>query len=109
MALGGARPGAGRKKGTKNKYNQLIADRLQELNCDPIEGMAIIAQEAMDAASNLGEFKDKKDAYVIAGNMYKELAGYVRPKLKSIEHTTDADNPITHSIIQVLPVASTSQ
>ena len=42
----------GRKKGTKNKYNQLIADRLQELNCDPIEGMAIIAAEAMREADN---------------------------------------------------------
>ena len=109
MALGGARPGAGRKKGTKNKYNQLIADRLQELNCDPIEGMAIIAAEAMKEADNLSEFKDKKDAYVIAGNMYKELAGYVRPKLKSIEHKGDIDSPITHSVIQVLPVASTRQ
>jgi len=109
MAKGGARAGAGRKKGTKNKYNQLIADRLEELNCDPIEGMAIIAEEAMAAAKSLGEFKDRKDAYTIAGNMYKELAGYVRPKLKSIEHKGDLDNPITHSIIQVLPVASAGQ
>ena len=30
--------------------------------------------------------------------MYKELAGYVRPKLKSIEHKGDIESPITHSI-----------
>jgi hypothetical protein len=106
MALGGARAGAGRKKGTKNKYNQAVADRLQELNCDPLEGMAIIANECMEEASRADNFRDKKDAFTIAGNMYKELIAYERPKLKSIEHKGESGQPITHSVIQVLPVAS---
>lgn len=106
MALGGARAGAGRKKGTKNKYNQIVADRLKELNCDPLEGMTVIAAECMEEASRADNFRDKKDAFTIAGNMYKELIAYERPKLKSIEHTGNADSPITHSVIQVLPVAS---
>jgi len=66
--------GNGRKKGTPNKSTQTIMDKLSELNCDPLEGMARIAKRAMDE----GEF-------MLAGNMYKELAQYVAPKRKSIE------------------------
>jgi hypothetical protein len=36
----------GRQKGTPNKNNQPIVDKLAELNCDPIEGMAKIARQA---------------------------------------------------------------
>ena len=76
MPQGGAREGAGRKKGKPNKKTQEVLDKLAELNCDPIEGMARIAKQAMDE----GELQ-------LAGNMYKELAQYVAPKRKAIEHT----------------------
>jgi hypothetical protein len=58
----------GRQKGTPNKNNQPIVDKLAELNCDPIEGMAKIARQAMDE----GEL-------ILAGTMFKELAQYVAP------------------------------
>ena len=76
MPQGGAREGAGRKKGKPNKKTQEVLDKLAELNCDPIEGMARIAKQAIDE----GELQ-------LAGNMYKELAQYVAPKRKAIEHT----------------------
>ena len=38
----------GRVKGTPNKSSQTIMDKLSDLNCDPIEGMATIARKAMD-------------------------------------------------------------
>ena len=38
----------GRVKGTPNKPTQNIIDKLAELDCDPIEGMATIARQAMD-------------------------------------------------------------
>ena len=66
----------GRVAGTPNKNNQSIMDKLAELDCDPLEGMAKIAKAAMAE----GEF-------VLAGTMYKELAQYVAPKRKSIEMT----------------------
>ena len=66
----------GRVKGTPNKKTQEVIDRLAELKCDPIEGMARIAQQAMDEAD-----------LVLAGNMYKELAQYVAPKRKAVEMT----------------------
>ena len=72
-----ARPKTGgRKAGTPNTKTKSIIERLKELKCDPIEGMAIIAKQAMDK----GEMQ-------LAGNMYKELAQYVAPKRKSVEIT----------------------
>jgi len=69
----------GRKKGTPNKRTQDVMERLKELNCDPIEGMAKIAKIAMTE----GEEQDLQ----LAGQMYKELAQYIAPKRKAIEHT----------------------
>ena len=67
----------GRVKGTPNKSSQTIMDKLSDLNCDPIEGMAKIARQAMDE----GEL-------ILAGTMFKELAQYVAPKRKSVEMNT---------------------
>ena len=64
----------GRAKGKKNKVSELVRDRLKELKCDPIEQLVIIARQAQE-----------KDDLHLAGAMYKELAAYVAPKLKSIE------------------------
>ena len=69
--------GNGRKKGTPNKNTQSVMDKLSELNCDPIEGMAKIASKAMED----GEF-------ILAGTMFRELAQYVAPKRKSVEMNT---------------------
>jgi hypothetical protein len=66
----------GRVKGTPNKRTQDVIERLNELGCDPIEGMAKIAAQAMTE----GEL-------MLAGQMYKELAQYVAPKRKAIEMT----------------------
>lgn len=79
MSSKGAKPGerrGGRAKGVKNKATQSVIERLKDLNCDPIEGMAIIAKQAMAE----GEMQ-------LAGNMFKELAQYVAPKRKSVELT----------------------
>jgi uncharacterized pyridoxal phosphate-containing UPF0001 family protein len=76
---------SGRKKGVPNKATQEVVDKLKELNCDPIEGLARIAQMAMDEA----DLKTAKDAY-------KELAQYVAPKRKAIE--IDADITIHDEI-----------
>ena len=66
----------GRSKGTPNKRTKDVIERLRELECDPIEGMAKIAQQAMN-----------DDDLQLAGQMYKELAQYVAPKRKAVEMT----------------------
>lgn len=71
---GGAMPGAGRPKGSTGKRTQAVLDKLKEFNCDPIEGLIRVAQEA-----------HQQGDLSLAGSTYKELAKYVAPQLKAIE------------------------
>ncbi|MBL4891473.1 MAG: hypothetical protein JKX91_06560 [Rhizobiaceae bacterium] len=80
----------GRQKGTKNKATEGIEARLKELKCDPIEGMANIAQQAMDDGD-----------MPLAGQMYKELAQYIAPKRKAIEMTGANGDDLFPSHIKV--------
>ena len=68
----GAPKTGGRKAGTPNRRTVEIADRLAELGCDPIEGMARIAMNS-------------KHAPELRGRMFAELAQYMYPKRKAIE------------------------
>jgi hypothetical protein len=70
----------GRQKGTRNKRTQDVIDRLEALGCDPIEGMAQIAMDETNSAE-------------LRGRMYAELAQYVAPKLKAIEHSGGLETP----------------
>lgn len=63
----------GRKVGTPNKRSLEIADQLKALGCDPIEGMAKLAMdESMEPR--------------LRGRMYSELAQYIAPKRKAVQH-----------------------
>jgi hypothetical protein len=66
----------GRTKGTPNKRTQAVADRLEALGCDPIEGMARLAMD---------ETVEKS----IRAQMYRELAQYVAPKRRAVEVQAD--------------------
>jgi hypothetical protein len=79
---GGKRNGAGRKKGKPNKTTQDVAERLAQLKCDPIEGMALIAQ-------------DPENTPELRGKMFAELAQYVAPKRKAIEHSGEMPGQTT--------------
>jgi hypothetical protein len=74
-------PGSGRRKGTRNKLSLAVSERLTELGCDPIEGMAALAM-------------DPRNPVELRGRMYSELAAYCYPKKKSIEHSGPAGGPI---------------
>ena len=74
MALG--RKTGGRVAGTPNKRTVELASRLDALGCDPIEGMARLAM-------------DEANPPELRGRMYAELAGYVYPKRKAIEHSAE--------------------
>lgn len=81
----------GRVKGTPNKRTQDVIDRLKELDCDPIGGMAIIAKQAFEEGD-----------YILSGSMCKELANYIAPKRKAIEHTgRDGGDILTDNIFTV--------
>lgn len=72
---GGKKPeGSGRVKGQLTKLASSVRAKLEELGCDPIEGMATIAMDL----SNTPELR---------GKMYADIAQYAYPKLKAIDHT----------------------
>ncbi len=66
----------GRQKGTPNKATADIAARLEALGCDPIAGMARLAL-------------DEANSPELRGKMFSELAQYVAPKRKAIEHSAE--------------------
>ncbi len=72
MALG--RKTGGRVAGTPNKRTQDVIERLDALGCDPILGMARIAM-------------DEANAPELRGGMFSELAQYVAPKRRAIDHS----------------------
>lgn len=68
----------GRIKGTPNRKTRIIMDKLKELKIDPIEEMVKLYQEA----GQKPEIKTK---------LMSELAQYIYPKRKAIEHTGQID------------------
>lgn len=82
---------AGRRKGSKNKLGTVAAERLAELKCDPLEGMARIAA-------------DPDNPPELRGKMFAELAQYVWPKRRAMEHMGKDGGPMAHSIsIEFVP------
>lgn len=75
----------GRKAGTPNRKTREVAELLAELGCDPIEGMARIAQ-------------NPKASLELRGRMYAEIAPYLYAKRKSVELTANA----TVSVAEIL-------
>jgi hypothetical protein len=81
FATGTPKPtGSGRKKGTPNRSSLEVAERLRELDCDPIEGMARIAM-------------DEKHTPELRARMYSELATYLFPKRRAVELAADPVTP----------------
>ena len=71
----GSAPGerrGGRRKGTPNRATMLVRERLAELGCDPVAGLAAIA---MDEANGLE----------LRARCYSDLLSFSAPKPKSIE------------------------
>jgi hypothetical protein len=72
----GTSPGerrGGRQQGTPNKLTQALTERLAALGYNPIEGMARIPME-------------ESQRRALRAGMYRELAQYVAPKRKALEH-----------------------
>src|SRR3954464_9593773 len=66
----------GRTAGTPNRRTVEVIEMLDALGCRPIEGMARIAM-------------DEANPVELRARMYAELAGYVAPKRKAIDLSSD--------------------
>ena len=75
---GGARPGAGRPKGSRNKRTEDIEEMLERLGCNPLEVLAMIAINDKDS---LGE--EKNIPIALRQKAASDLMPYIAPKLRS--------------------------
>lgn len=83
--LKGSKKSGGRKAGTPNKDKKELLDRIKEKfpNYCPVEAMCLVGMDVCE----------KPELRMMA---HKEVAQYIYPKLKSIDHNHGGqqDNPI---------------
>ncbi len=79
----------GRQPGTPNRQTVEVIERLIELKCDPIEGMAKLAL-------------DEANTPELRGRMYGELANYVYPKRKAMEFVPGKGGSTGFSLLELL-------
>lgn len=83
MAGRGAPKGNTNRKGKGFKATIEVLETLKRYNCDPIANLCEISA----VAKEMGDL-------TLAFNCNKELAQYVAPKRKAVEHTGQDGNPI---------------
>ena len=81
MARGGSREGAGRPKGQRNVRTAEQAAAIEASGLTPLDYLMSVVRDIAAA----------KDERIDAA---KAAAPYVHPKLSSIEHRGDSDNPL---------------
>ena len=80
---GDAKPAnSGRKKGTKNKNNLGVQERLEQKGINCIDEILDIARTTEDEQ--------------IRFQCYKELLKYVYPQRKAVEFTNEIELPVIH-------------
>lgn len=71
----------GKKAGTLNRLSLLAIERLAQLNCDPLQGMARIAA-------------NRRNPVELRARMFAELAQYIHPKRRAVEWSGPGGEPI---------------
>lgn len=87
MALGGKRPGAGRKKGIPNKSTLARKKRIEESGLSPLDYM-------------LGVLRNEKAPKAQRMWAAEKAAPYVHPRLAAVEHAGKDGGPIQFSRIE---------
>jgi hypothetical protein len=106
---GGARKGAGRKRGSANTKTREIADKAAADGITPLEVMlramralvdeadAVVRQQVAEGATQIAYPHGLlEDAAAIA----KDAAPYIHPKLAAIEHTGKGGGPVQFAKIE---------
>ena len=84
---GGFRVGSGSPKGSLGEKTLAVQEKLQQLNCDPIEALANISMDT----NNTPELRFQAN---------KELAQYVAPKRKAVELEGMIDGGLNVSVVK---------
>lgn len=97
MPRGGARPGAGKRKGVPNKANAERLARCQASGETPfdalIEAMRYHLKRARDAVK-VESHKEAADEYAHSSRNAKDAAPYVHARLAAVEHSGADGSPI---------------
>lgn len=80
---GGARPGAGRKRGSKTIRTTAVADKVAASGITPLEVMIQAMREAFDAGGAIAAFQYAKEA-----------APFMHPRLQSVNAN------VKHSLLE---------
>ena len=83
----GRKKTGGRKKGVTNKVNNSAKAILGELGCDPLKELWEIGCAAKE-----------NQEYTIATSCFKELAKYVHPQLKSVDHKHETPEGVVFEV-----------
>jgi hypothetical protein len=110
MAKGGARQGAGRKRGIPNKVTAKAAKAVADTGKTPLDVMIanmrfadeqaaevlakVLMVDQSEEAANLDTFNELLRFRNIAQECAKDAAPYVHSRLSSIQHTGKDGNPI---------------
>jgi hypothetical protein len=86
MATG--RKTGGRVAGTPNKATADLPEKLAAIGCDPVEGLARIAG-------------NPRTPVAVRARCFAELAQYVYPKRKALEHTGADGNALKIEVTRV--------
>jgi hypothetical protein len=87
---GGARPGAGRKKGAATKRTREIADKAASEGLTPLEYMLQIMRRESDHEDEKIQMAREAMRFEAA----KAAAPYIHPRLAAIEHTGEGGGPV---------------
>ena len=112
----------GRQKGTPNKRTQEVSDILARLGCNPFQGMATIALNKLPCGVCRGKGRTKykmasgevsertcESCYgtlfeacspELRGKMHAELAKYIAPQRKAVEHSGSIGAPDLAAILR---------
>lgn len=103
---GGARVGAGRKKGSATKKTREIADKAAEDGITPLEYMLQVMRQEPDPDLDA---RDLLQAITLRFEAAKAAAPYIHPKLSSVEVKGDSDNPIAVTgRIELVPLGNSA-
>ena len=81
-------PNSGRKKGQPTRLQLEARIRLEELGCDPLEGMARLAMDSRNSAE-------------LRGKMFSDLARFIYPQRKAVELTGGGGGPVELNVSAV--------
>ena len=90
MAGTGRPKTGGRKKGVRNRATREAKEALLAMGCNPLEELWKLGQRAVE-----------DDDKPVAATCFKELAQYMHPKLKAIDHTHNTAEGVVFEVNMV--------